>query len=130
MKISVFSILFILLCLFVIISSITMSCSSYKPYSPEMMYSAGTLPYANANEGFRNNDYSTYDNSKTNSCDNVNGFNGLLCGPDDSSQNPNEIFSKVKGDLNCKSYGYTNSRGNLCFDENQIKLLSTRGGNA
>lgn len=129
MKISIFSILLIFLCIVVIFSSITMSCTSYKPNSPEMMYS-GNFPYTN--EGFRSNDYSTVDNSKSvgNSCNNVNGFNGLLCAPEDSKQNPNEIFSKVKGDTVCKSYGYTNSRGNLCLNEEQIKLLSTRGGNA
>ncbi len=30
----------------------------------------------------------------------------------------------------CKNYGYTNSKGFICMSESDIKLLTTRGGNA
>lgn len=30
----------------------------------------------------------------------------------------------------CKPYGYTNSKGNICLSPEDIKLLTTRGGNA
>lgn len=30
----------------------------------------------------------------------------------------------------CKNYGYTNSKGFICMSDSDIKLLTTRGGNA
>lgn len=32
--------------------------------------------------------------------------------------------------VDCKSYGYTKSTGNVCFSPADLKLLTTRGGNA
>jgi hypothetical protein len=141
MKITNFSIFLIVLLIIVIFLSVSMSCSTFKPFSPEMMYN-GKYPY---NEGFRSNTaYSTYPENQTvdalgdkflipqnneNSCMKVNGFNGLVCSPD-TVQNPDDIYSTAKGSLDCKSYGYTNSQGFLCMDDYQVKLLTTRGGNA
>ena len=141
MKISSSSVLLIFALFIVILSSISMSCSSFKPFSQEMMYH-GNFPYSN--EGFRNTGYSTYPENQSvdvlgdklinpslnnNNCEKVNGFNGLICSPN-SPQNPNDIYSEAKGSLDCKSYGYTNSKGFLCMDDTQIKLLTSRGGNA
>lgn len=59
----------------------------------------------------------------------VEGFQGLLSAPYSESK-PLDTFSQAVGGLECKSYGYSNSKGPLCLDATQIKLLSTRGGNA
>lgn len=139
MKIPYLSVLLIILLIFVIVASISMASTSFKPFSPEMMYS-GKYPYSN--EGFSNTSYSTYPENQSvdilgdnlikpsqNNCEKVNGFNGLICSPN-SHHNPNDIYSEAKGSLNCKSYGYSNSKGNLCMDDLQIKLLTSRGGNA
>jgi hypothetical protein len=117
MKISTFGVLIVMLFSVLMISSIGLSCSSYKPYSPEMM------------EGFNGNEYSDYVNPIESSCQSSVGFGGLLCSPDDNS-NPKDIYSHAKGSLGCKSYGYSNSRGFLCMDPEQLRLLTTRGGNA
>ena len=139
MKSLSYSFLFLILLIFIVIfSTVSLSCTSYQPYSDELMFS-GMYPYSN--EGFRNNQYSSY--PKNSDIDNVNksevdlattchkvaGFDGILCSPD-STLIRNDIFSEAKGSLNCKSYGYSNSRGFLCMDADQVRLLTTRGGNA
>ena len=35
-----------------------------------------------------------------------------------------------EGNTTCKSFGYTNSKGNICLSDADKKLLTTRGGNA
>ncbi len=59
----------------------------------------------------------------------VNGFGGLMSG---AYGNEKIIGFMYNNDANttCKSYGYTNSKGNICLSESDIKLLTTRGGNA
>jgi hypothetical protein len=139
MKISYLSVLFIVVLIFLIFGSTSMSCTTYRPFSKEMMY-AGDYPQSI--EGFKTSEYSTYPEHQSvdilgdnlihhsrNHCEKVNGFNGLVCSPD-SYQNPNDIFSEAKGSDDCKASGYTNSRGNLCMDDLQLKLLTSRGGNA
>ena len=61
----------------------------------------------------------------------VIGFDGLLSSPD-YIEEPNDFLSKVEGSPGCRShsYGYTNSRGFICMNPEQVKLLTTRGGNA
>jgi hypothetical protein len=64
-------------------------------------------------------------------CSKYQGFDGLFCTPASAhSSNPTDIFSQAAGRPDCKSYGYTNSRGFLCMDDKQVQLLTTRGGNA
>ena len=41
----------------------------------------------------------------------------------------NDPLSKAEGKKDCIGIGLTNSRGNLCLDENTKNLLVTRGGN-
>ena len=59
----------------------------------------------------------------------IQGFSGLLASPT-ANEKPLDIFSQSKSGTDCKSYGYTNSQGNLCMDSQQIALLRSRGGNA
>ena len=69
-------------------------------------------------------------NTDTTDCKKVYGLDGLFCSPNAKSEIIS-IFSDVKGDPTCsgKSSGLSNSRGALCLDPTQVKLLRTRGGN-
>lgn len=107
-----------LLIVVLIFSSMASSCLVYKPAS-ELLYN-GMYPYSS--EGFSNKDLPVGVPTK------INGFDGLMSSPG-AIQNLNEIYVGTKSNSTCKSYGYTNSTGNLCLNANQIKLLSTRGGN-
>ena len=115
-----FSLNFFIILLFIvlILSSMVSSSSAYKPAS-ELMYN-GMYPYSS--EGFSNKDLPVGVPTK------VNGFEGLMSSPG-AKQDLNEIYIGTKSDSMCPSYGYTNSTGNLCLNANQIKQLSTRGGN-
>lgn len=122
MKNSKFSIFLVMLFAVVILFSTT--SSSYKPISLEMY---------NTNEGYKNSNFAIYPDVKTvetssqNICERLLGFNGLVCSPD-SIQNPIDIYSSAKGNPSCNS-NYSNSKGQLCMDTTQLKLLSSRGGN-
>jgi hypothetical protein len=140
---------FLFFLVFLALVSFTMvGSSTFIPYSKDMLFT-NMYPY----EGFRSfkdsqEQYGSYvDNAKNpmadftnnneittknNQCSKVMGFNGLFCPTTKSADtmNPTEIFSTAKGDNSCESYGLMNSRGFLCLDDNQKKMLTTRGGNA
>ena len=59
----------------------------------------------------------------------VKGFDGLLESPN-APETPVDIYSQALGDPSVKSYGLTNSQGFLSLTPDQIKQLTTRGGNA
>ena len=59
----------------------------------------------------------------------VTGFGGLQTGAFGKEQNIGFMYNN-DSNTTCKSYGYTNSKGNICLSESDIKLLTTRGGNA
>jgi hypothetical protein len=61
-------------------------------------------------------------------CRKIYGFDGLYCVPDKTLE-ANDILSKAESKKDCPGIGLTNSRGNLCLDENTMNLLVTRGGN-
>jgi hypothetical protein len=61
-------------------------------------------------------------------CRKIYGFDGVFCTPDSAAQT-NDVFGKVEGKKDCVGVGLTNSKGNLCLDEEQKDLLITRGGN-
>jgi hypothetical protein len=110
-------IFFIVLLIIVVIFSNTVSCTTFIP-STELLYN-GMYPI----EGFSNVGDSVSSNASY-----VKGFKGLMTHPG-SSATIGGIHEGTKSDSKCKSYGYTTSKGNLCLNDNQIKLLSTRGGN-
>lgn len=114
--------------------------NGYVPYTNPYSHSLNGYNY----EGFRgvSSPYSTY-------VDNVNidnpvdkysiqqnpalrklrGFDGLYPSPnfDDSKIDP---FLQLPGSLKCDVGSMSNSKGYLCLGPNEIKLLTTRGGNA
>lgn len=119
------TLLFIIL-LVVFVGSLTMGgCSTYVPYSPDMLFSR-MFPY----EGFSINplEYAPTSDKPTAS-HKLAGFSGIY-GTADNSGNSLDIFSTAPGDMTCTSYGYANSRGFLCMDQEQSRLLRSRGGNA
>jgi hypothetical protein len=59
----------------------------------------------------------------------VSGFSGLQSGAYGDEKAIGFMYNNDSGS-SCKPYGYTNSKGNICLSESDIKLLTTRGGNA
>ncbi len=59
----------------------------------------------------------------------VAGFSGLQSGAYGDEKAIGFMYNN-EGSTTCKSYGYTNSKGNICMSDSDIKLLTTRGGNA
>ena len=60
----------------------------------------------------------------------VTGFDGVQ---GDSQVEDNGMMGFLgpnAASVDCKSMGYTKSTGNVCFSPSDIKLLTTRGGNA
>jgi len=126
-----------ILAIFFVISISTAMGSTYVPFQ----FGSSKLhqyPY----EGFRSRlEYTTYPrNTPIDLMDNrsiteakmdkvkVRGFDGLLPSPN-SNDNNIDTYSQAPSTNTCKSYGYTNSTGFLCLNDEQIKLLTTRGGN-
>jgi hypothetical protein len=66
--------------------------------------------------------------SGSDGCKKVAGFDGLICSAT-AANKPLDIYSQAEGKLDCPSYGSFNSKGPLCLNETQKKLLRTRGGN-
>jgi len=144
---------FVIVAIVLLFFLVAFSCApTPMPYS-----STGFFPklgFAGYSEGFSN--YSTYPgnaakdmyNSKDitpsstaptegsgateGDCRRLTGFDGVFCSPTPTSEakNPVDIFSQASGSQTCQSYGYMNSRGYLCMDQEQIRLLRSRGGNA
>jgi hypothetical protein len=59
----------------------------------------------------------------------VEGFAGLLGGPTNEDHGMMGYLAMNEARTDCKSFGYTKSTGNVCFSEEDIRLLTTRGGN-
>ena len=59
----------------------------------------------------------------------VGGFSGLMSGAAGSEQIIGFMYNN-DSNTTCKSFGYTNSKGNICMSDSDIKLLTTRGMNA
>ena len=139
-----FTFILIILAIILLMSFTVVGSATFVPYSKSTLFS-NMYPY----EGFGNfkespTEYSTFpenlnldfqknkdiDTTNTSPCRKVVGFNGLFCSAENEPANPLDTFSKASGSLTCPSYGYANSRGFLCLDAEQKRLLSTRGGNA
>ena len=123
----------------VIYMSMWCSCSTYTPYSESSIYSKqyayeGFNTGEDDNEGkagFEDGD-SDDDEGQAGFEDmklKVEGFESLHPAPYQQSELLDK-FSQVPGGLDCKGYGYHNSRGPLCLTDDLVKSLKTRGGNA
>lgn len=56
------------------------------------------------------------------------GYPGLQTAPNAAFE-PLDAFSQAVGSVQCEASGLSNSRGPLCLDATQRRLLSSRGGN-
>ena len=148
-----FTFILIILAIILLMSFTVVGSATFVPYSKSTLFS-NMYPY----EGFSSfkdvpTEYSTFPEYKNQDfqrnkdidsttdqrlvplvpdspCRKVVGFNGLFCSASNEPANPLDTFSKASGSMTCPSYGYMNSRGFLCLDAEQKRLLSTRGGNA
>ena len=59
----------------------------------------------------------------------VAGFNGLQSGAYGDEKIIGFMYNN-DANTSCKPFGYTNSKGNICLSPEDIKMLTTRGGNA
>jgi hypothetical protein len=53
-----------------------------------------------------------------------------LTGSTYGDEKPVAFLYNNDANTTCKNYGYTNSKGFICMSDSDIKLLTTRGGNA
>ena len=59
----------------------------------------------------------------------VAGFKGVQSGAYGDEKIIGFMYNN-EANTTCKPYGYTNSKGNICLSQEDIKMLTTRGGNA
>ena len=59
----------------------------------------------------------------------VTGFGGLQTGAYGDEKIIGFMYNNESSG-SCKPFGYTNSKGNICLSDGDIKLLTSRGGNA
>lgn len=59
----------------------------------------------------------------------VVGFKGVQSGAYGDEKIIGFMYNN-ESNTSCKPYGYTNSKGNICLSPEDIRLLTTRGGNA
>ena len=59
----------------------------------------------------------------------VSGFNGIQSGAYGDEKIIGFMYNN-ESNTSCKPFGYTNSKGNICMSPEDIKLLTSRGGNA
>lgn len=127
MKFSIKMIVRIVFVLFLFFS-LSFSCATVSPYHPDNLFKREFVyePFTELTPAvFVNNPPPTVakDSKK------VEGFEGLQSSPYGEDK-PLDIYSSAKGDLTCQSVGMYNSKGPLCLDETQKKMLQTRGANA
>jgi hypothetical protein len=59
----------------------------------------------------------------------VAGFSGLQVGAYGDEKIIGFMYNN-ESNTSCKPFGYTNSKGNICMSNQDIKMLTSRGGNA
>ena len=119
----------IILFLTLVIMGSLFSCVDISPHREH-----GIANHAMEIEGFeamdRPLDYNIQENEDAPEVAMVHGFNQLFNGINHAGEKIDKI-SSVRGDVNCEAaYGISNSMGPLCFDDETIHLMRTRGGNS
>jgi hypothetical protein len=130
--------------IFIILAVIILSIS-YSTAEPYRPFSFSDLkkyefPYS---EGFESplkyTDATTYQATDTlvnnllqpsnQTCKKVIGMNGLFCQPFVADNIIDPLFG-TESSTTCAGSGLTKSNGNVCLNDKQYKLLTTRGGNS
>jgi len=60
----------------------------------------------------------------------VTGFDGIQGDPAAENSGLMGYLAMNPAQIDCKDYGYTKSTGRVCFSPEDVRLLTTRGGNA
>ena len=81
-------------------------------------------------EGFASLNSSDYAGVSTAAPKKVTGFDGVQGDSQVEDSGMMGFLGPNAASVDCKSMGYTKSTGNVCFSPADIKLLTTRGGNA
>ena len=81
-------------------------------------------------EGFASLEPSNYGNVTTSGDLKVAGFGGVQGNATVENSGLMGYLAMNPGRSDCKDYGYTKSTGKVCFNDADVKLLTTRGGNA
>lgn len=136
----------LLICVGLFVIIIVAMMFSTSGLSPNDEHNAKSLPqypyegFANAVEYFHNRKAppEMYDNAdattkpeKFKSEHKVEGFEGLQSGTFVPEQRIDDIiYSSAGPDCNGKGFGLSTSKGFLCLSDKDVKLLTSRGGNA
>jgi hypothetical protein len=122
-------VIILIVLLFITLSS---SCSLYLPYTE----TTGINKYLFKYEGMDNMDIPLSSSNFLQKVANTNDTSsikstGINIAPFGNEQKI-DIFSGTSGSIDCDniSSNLTNSKGGLCLNKEQKKMLSTRGGNA
>lgn len=121
----------------IIIVAMMFSTSGLSPHDEHNPRNLAQYPYegfANAMEYFHNRTHTptptpVVKTDKFRSSVKVEGFEGLQSGTYVPEQRINDIIYS-SGSKDCKDYGLSVSTGFLCLSDKDVKLLTTRGGNA
>ena len=136
------NIMFILFIVAIVLFMLFCSCSSdFLPFS-FAEYRKNEFPYR---ENYQNIKPLTYSTAKENKpldvyinmmenqspvdCKKVMGMNGLFCKPYVADNIIDPMFG-IDSSVDCAGSGLTKSKGNICLNQAQNTLLTTRGGNA
>ena len=127
----------------IIIVAMMFSTSGMSPYDEHNPKSLSQYPYEGfvaAMEYFHNRNSATAAPTTTSASTTtsaptsevaVEGFQGLQSGAYSPEQRIDEIiYSSAGPDCNGKKFGLSTSKGFLCLSDKDIKLLTSRGGNA
>ena len=126
---------------FIIVISLILYISGLNTYTPYHNPYSRFLQ-GNAYEGFDATPYSTvkenanidnpvdkYSINPSAGVRKMRGFDGIFPSPD-FNDSKIDTFLDLPGSLDCTPGTMSNSKGYLCLGPSQIKLLTTRGGNA
>lgn len=98
----------------------SLGSSTYEPFkSRDLGYSSYVMPSTFPSQDDVGNNYNYVK---------VKGFQGIY-GSSDTPERK-DFYYGTSGSLDCQSYGYSNSQGFLCLNNDQKQMLMTRGGNA
>lgn len=113
---------------FLILGSL-FSCVDVVPHKE-----SGVAKHASEIEGFESMDkpldYHKQENTNAPDMAMVHGFKHLFNGVNNNGAKLDKFFSTCSNSQCGASYGLSNSKGPLCLDEDNVKLLRTRGGNS
>jgi hypothetical protein len=125
--------------IFVIVSSLFVTCNSAAPFYMDTIFqkfskfesfASGSTDYSSRDSNAPMDTYKQFlIQTPPAECKKIHGFNGLFCKPSDAVDHL-DMFADAEGKVDCTdNSGLSNSRGGLCLTPEQKRLLATRGGN-